>query len=476
MKANTKSIATKAAVVGGIIAVALGGVVAAREVAPDEGASATSQVTVFCSEFVPLMEESNYYSQWAAKNKIERDRWIAYRQTICLDQEPIIPEMPTSFGKALIAAGKMALAIDVPPGTTTTTTTTSEPTTTTTTTTTDTTTTTEPPPSVTYPPSYYTGPLGSGNVLPSKDGAFLITWINAPQSEGTGWPVHQAQMLEREAAIGRKYDGLMATDWQFEWNENHMPWIASGGRIPIVAGLNFGSSSNVLAGNANATIDAYANHYKAMPFKVIIRLNHEFNYCHTVYTSCDNTTGFINAWRHVVNRFKAAGANNVGWWWSPAEGGDRSRAEDAASYPGDDYVDWVGSDAYNWVFMNEALYATPYEPGWASFGKVFDYPTGFANIPTKHNTFGPRKPFIVGETGTVYDIQFPALKGQWYDAIPEYADAEMEWLRGVAFFDVNAAEQGESARNNWLVDHPISDPSAYNGFKALAADSFFNAK
>jgi hypothetical protein len=330
-------------------------------------------------------------------------------------------------------------------------------------------------PAVSYPASYFTGPLGAGNLLPSEDGAFLMAWIVAPQSEGLSWSAHQAQMLQREGEIGRTYDALMATDWQSEWGEQHMQWIASGGRIPIVAGLNFGSSATVLSGQANALIDAYEAHYEAMPSKVMIRLNHEFNYCHTVYTSCGNTQAFVDAWRYVVDRFKADGTNNVGFWWSPAEGGDQNRAADAASYPGDAYVDWVGSDSYNHCYVGEAAcYATPYEPGWASFGKVFDYPLGFANLETKHNTFGDQKPYMVGETGTVYDAGSPSLKGQWYDEIPEYADANMEWLRGVAFFDVDARAYGEE--DNWLVDEPVSNPSALQGFVNMAADPFFNAR
>jgi hypothetical protein len=327
---------------------------------------------------------------------------------------------------------------------------------------------------ISYPASYYTGPLGQGNILPSEDGAFLLAAITAPQAEGTSWSAHQAQILQREQEIGRTYDGLMATDWNFEWPEQHMEWIASAGRIPIVFGLNFGSSAGVLNGSQNFTIDNYANHYEAMPFKVIIRLNHEFNYAGVSYTSVGNTQGFVDAWRYVVNRFQQAGASNVGFWWTPAEGGDQSRAADVASYPGDQYVDWVGSDSYNHCLVGADCYATPYEPGWASFGKVFDYPLGFANLEAKHNTFGDNKPFMVGETGTVYDAAFPSLKGQWYDEIPEYADANMEWLRGVAFFDVNTQEHNEA--NNWLVDYPISNPSVLQGFRNMAQDPFFNAR
>jgi len=59
----------------------------------------------------------------------------------------------------------------------------------------------------------------------------------------------------------------------------------------------------------------------------------------------------VAVWKYVVARFKAKYANNVKWVWTPnGPSIDRSEAEwnKVSNYwPGDEYVDWIGLDAYN---------------------------------------------------------------------------------------------------------------------------------
>ncbi len=62
--------------------------------------------------------------------------------------------------------------------------------------------------------------------------------------------------------------------------------------------------------------------------------------------------GFQAAWRHIVDVFRANGATNVAWVFCP---GSSSYAPNATAqgvdaalyYPGNDYVDWIGEDAYS---------------------------------------------------------------------------------------------------------------------------------
>src|SRR6185369_3453392 len=122
----------------GVAALALGMGAAVALTSSSESA-ATDDVSIFCSEFVPHVEASNLYAKWASQNHGERDQWQIFRSAICSGGSPISPLLVSSFGQALVDAGEMALAIDVPPPTSTTTTT--QPSTTTTTTTT-----TAPPP------------------------------------------------------------------------------------------------------------------------------------------------------------------------------------------------------------------------------------------------------------------------------------------------------------------------------------------
>ncbi len=134
---------------------------------------------------------------------------------------------------------------------------------------------------------------------------------------------------------------------------------------------------------------------------------HEFEMEHFDYHACGQP--FIDMWRRVITVMRQQAAHNVGFWWSPSEGYDRDCVE--RSYPGDRYVDWVGTDSYNHCFLSETdCYATPYSAGWAEFGQIFDYERGVANLTTQHDRYGPSKPFVMGETGTVYDASNPSKK------------------------------------------------------------------
>ena len=59
------------------------------------------------------------------------------------------------------------------------------------------------------------------------------------------------------------------------------------------------------------------------------------------------TDDFVQAWRRVVDIFRAVGANNVSWAWVVNSYPQPSDEPVIAYWPGDDYVDWVGADIYD---------------------------------------------------------------------------------------------------------------------------------
>ena len=54
---------------------------------------------------------------------------------------------------------------------------------------------------------------------------------------------------------------------------------------------------------------------------------------------------FVAAWQYMVNHVRAAGGTQITWVWCPGNVGD-SQATLASVYPGNGYVDWVGTDVY----------------------------------------------------------------------------------------------------------------------------------
>lgn len=315
-----------------------------------------------------------------------------------------------------------------------------------------------------YPASYFSGPLGRRNPVPQRKGAFLLAW-----HVRHGWAGTKAGVLERHRAMGRPFDGIATP---YIPSERREAWIHKQGALPIIAGWTPGGSpAEIASGARDRVIASFARRLGRYPFVVMVRMFHEFDQEHLSYHACG--TSFVAMWRRVVKVVRDVGARNIGFWWSPNEGFGRECTR--GSYPGDAYVDWVGSGSYNFCFVDEAqCYGTPYRTGWAEFGEIFDYDTGFANLQTLHDLFGPRKPFVAGETGTVYDPANPARKGDWYRNIVPAAKT-MRYLRGVMFFDADASAT-EDARNNWLVDHPRTDAGVYRGFLELAASPWFNTR
>jgi len=109
----------------------------------------------------------------------------------------------------------------------------------------------------------------------------------------------------------------------------------------------------ILDGSHDAYIDAFARGLAALDTEVWLRPMHEMNGCWYPWAGTVNGNTpetFARAWRHLHTRVCAAGASRVRWVFSPHASSHPDTAANtaAAYYPGDDVVDLVGIDAYNW--------------------------------------------------------------------------------------------------------------------------------
>ncbi|MEU7811055.1 glycosyl hydrolase [Pseudonocardia sp. NPDC049154] len=347
------------------------------------------------------------------------------------------------------------------------------------------------------PASYFTGPLGDDNLVPGRTGAFLIEYY---AGVGVEWPQVQMAIRQRQQDLERTFDGI-----QIEYGNNgywdgvygiydpedfsprREQWIIDNGSFPVVSWTPGYTISQMNSGAADEILRKAARYFASFaPHRIMLRPFVEFNWPSSVTSAVPgpenggvNSCGdpFVQAWRHMVDVFRDNGATNVGFWFTPEEGADRECAVD--SYPGDTYVDWVGSDRYNRCLVNdESCYSSPLRPGPATFSDLFGYRGTCADEkPCKtnlHDTFGPRKPFVVGEVGTVYDVHDSRFKGDFYRTLPVDA-RELRYLRGVAFFDADVSAI-EGADANWRVDFPLSDPDPYQGFASMARDAWFSTQ
>jgi len=169
----------------------------------------------------------------------------------------------------------------------------------------------------------------------------------------------------------------------------------------------------------------------------------------------------VAAWQHIWNIFQAEGANKYAiWLWAPNRVDNLSKHTPPLShfYPGDQYVDWVGVDAYY-------RYAT--------------------DPPTFANTFGATltqlsaltsKPIFIAETGAIETdpstgASVTAAKAAWTTALFAGIQANPQ-IVGFNWFDNVAATTsgGVPVIDDWRLD---SDPQTLLAFKtALGAGQF----
>ena len=124
-------------------------------------------------------------------------------------------------------------------------------------------------------------------------------------------------------------------------------------------------AATIARGAFDAYVDAWATRLAAWNGPVYLRMLHELNaawYPWGVGVNGNTPEDLVAAWRHVRGRFDRAGAGNVRWVWCPDAGPGETPL--AALYPGDEYVDWVALDGYNWGEVRP-------ETGWRSFEEIF---------------------------------------------------------------------------------------------------------
>ncbi len=112
------------------------------------------------------------------------------------------------------------------------------------------------------------------------------------------------------------------------------------------ANKNKGGLKAIAEGAYDAYIDKWAVDAAEFGMPFFVRFGHEMNDPYRYPWSQQNNTPeqYIAAWQHIVKRFRALGANQVIWVWSPHP----AYATYAQFYPGSEYVDWVGVTALNY--------------------------------------------------------------------------------------------------------------------------------
>lgn len=154
----------------------------------------------------------------------------------------------------------------------------------------------------------------------------------------------------------------------------------------------------IARGDADAQIRAQATGIASLGVPVYVAFHQEMD----TPSSWGTPTEFRAAWRHYVEVSRAAGATNALWTWVTTTGsyGLVSTAGADAYYPGDDVVDRVGLNAYNWNAC--------------SVNKIKDW-RSLETITAAFRTWAKArgKTPVLAEFGTVEDAADPGRKAAW---------------------------------------------------------------
>lgn len=227
----------------------------------------------------------------------------------------------------------------------------------------------------------------------------------------------------------------------------------------------------IVNGTFDSYLDAYANKIKSYNDTVIMRIFHEFEgnwYCWSLTENNQDPNLYISAFRHVVDRFRNAGATKVKWMWClNAEPEPYSRYNWVVSaYPGDAYVDIVATDIYN--HPNTGI------PDWKSFRY-----TVTESYYYLHKYF-PNKPLYICEVGCrERDPSEPSSsqsKADWMCEMNKELQSYFDQVRALIFFSmpkehdwrVNSSQAATDAFANCFWNEPYYGQTV--GLNELALD------
>ncbi len=171
----------------------------------------------------------------------------------------------------------------------------------------------------------------------------------------------------------------------------------------------FASVSGIADGAYDNYLSSYADSVRDFGHAVVIGFGHEMNapWYSWGYGHVPPAT-FVKAWRHLVNLFRAEGADNVTWLWTiNADLPGTGPVQDW--WPGAKYVSWVGIDGFYYKSSNTFN---------SVFGRTIDQVRGFTTKPMliAETAVGPRADQFVNIGDLFGGVKHDKMLGLvWFD-------------------------------------------------------------
>jgi beta-mannanase len=278
--------------------------------------------------------------------------------------------------------------------------------------------------------------------------------------------VHPAGTIERfESEAGaRPSIAMYYQDWDPNWSTalvdpKTVDPIYAHGAVPMISWTPFRTTHDlrdqpayrlrrIVAGAFDPYIRRAAREAAALEKPLLVNLAPEMNgswFSYGAGVAGNTPREFKEMWRHVVRIFRRAGADDVRWVWSPNIYGNNTVHPFAPFYPGEDWVDVVGLDGYNWGHSRKTA--------WQSFGELFD-----SNYTAM--TSMTAKPMIISETASA---ERGGSKARWIHDMRQTIERRMPRIRAVVWFD-------RFKERNWAIN---SSPRALLAFREMVSSPLF---
>lgn len=258
-----------------------------------------------------------------------------------------------------------------------------------------------------------------------------------------------------QAMAGRKLAVvLFYVHWQEPFPTQEVDAVHANGSVPLLTWEpwithELGTLEAIASGSYESYVRQFMQAAKDWGKPLFLRFAHEMNGNWYPWDGAHNGEAaaaerYKQAWRYIYNVRQTLEADNVKLVWCPNNRDipDASWNRAAQYYPGDDYVDWIGMDGYNWGHGS-----------WEAFGVVFsDIYAGLTGLT--------QKPLMLGEFACAQD---GGDKGAWITDALSKIKSDHPRIKAFCWFNIDK-------ERDWRVN---STPSAEAAFRDAIGDSYF---
>ncbi len=275
-------------------------------------------------------------------------------------------------------------------------------------------------------------------ILPMTALAFQIgAWVGGPGQypQPTQQNVQAFQDLQGTHLDLISYFALFDIN---DWNatEQYANVAKNNGSTLVVTWMANGyNAQDLVDGKADTYIRDYAKGVKNYGEEIWLRPLHEANgdwYDWGVgKAGAGNTDANVaEAFRHIVNIFREENVTNVKWVWTTNASNAGTGTTLTGNYPGDEYVDYISIDGYNWGKCQSWS-------SWQTFSQVFKKAyNALANID---------KPLFIAE---ISSSELGGNKAEWITDMFDHFATDFSRVFAVMWFSQSKeANEGDWALN-----------------------------